>query len=312
MFAPNRAIKCFFHAADLDGHSSAALVNLRFKHNIYNIGFSYDREILWDFIKPSDVVFLVDLSFKAENMIKMRNHVGIDKFVWIDHHQTAIEDSIQNGYDDILGLRREGLAGCELTWQFLYNENRDNKMPVAIRLLGRYDVWDFEDSMFAFCDHNPKDIIPFQYGMRAENTFLKSKDNDRVLKLWNSVITRPDYYKGIINSGKSIYKYLRKEWDINSKYSTWVVNFEGLRLITTSQPGINSAYFENIFDPDEHDACCRIGIVKDKYNVSLYGPPNGESKYDLSIIAKKYSGGGHKNACGYHCDLDHIINNFLK
>jgi nanoRNase/pAp phosphatase (c-di-AMP/oligoRNAs hydrolase) len=38
-----------------------------------------------------------------------------------------------------------------------------------------------------------------------------------------------------------------------------------------------------------------------KYNVSLYHSPHNK-QHDLSLIAVKYGGGGHKGACGFQAD----------
>jgi len=48
----------------------------------------------------------------------------------------------------------------------------------------------------------------------------------------------------------------------------------------------------------EHDACFGFNWTGKEWNVSLYHAP-GKEHHDLSLIAVKHGGGGHRGACGF-------------
>lgn len=49
--------------------------------------------------------------------------------------------------------------------------------------------------------------------------------------------------------------------------------------------------------------------LRDGYvDVSLYHSPHENKDYDLSKIAVKYGGGGHRGACGFRVSLKDAVN----
>ena len=165
---------CFYHKADLDGVCSGAIVK-HFVPDVELVGFDYGMEFPWDKVYPDGrnglkhTVFMVDVSLPPADM-KRLNEVA--DLVWIDHHKTAIA-AIQ---PRLPGLQIVGYAGCELAWLAFsalaagdtYPHLFDNLLakygstiPEAVRLLGRYDVWDKDNPDWA------SRILPFQYGVRT-------------------------------------------------------------------------------------------------------------------------------------------------
>ena len=77
------------------------------------------------------------------------------------------------------------------------------------------------------------------------------------------------------------------------------LQWEGLTFLACNHARFNSLLFTAGLT-QEHDAC--LGFNWDgknrQWHVSLYHAP-GREHHDLSAIAKKYGGGGHKGACGF-------------
>lgn len=142
----NKRILIIYHRVDFDGIFSGDIVKLSaldtFNHEPDLIGYNYGDDIPnISILKSYDKVILVDISFPPEYMkqlleIEMNTPNTI---IWIDHHVTAIDNSIKHGYDNLPGLRRNGTAACELTWEYFY---QDRPTPAIIQRLGAYDVWD--------------------------------------------------------------------------------------------------------------------------------------------------------------------------
>jgi oligoribonuclease NrnB/cAMP/cGMP phosphodiesterase (DHH superfamily) len=141
-------MKCFYHSSDLDGICSAAIVKYRYPEcELIAIDYDYNHHI-FDSVSVGETVFMVDFSALSEHMRYLKYHTD---FIWIDHHKTAIEKCSK--LEPIAGIREIGKAACELTWEYLFP---NKTMPEAVRLLGRYDVW----------DHSDPNTLPWQYGMR--------------------------------------------------------------------------------------------------------------------------------------------------
>lgn len=89
-------------------------------------------------------------------------------------------------------------AACELVWEHLFP---GEKTPEAVRLLGRYDVWDHTDE-------------PFQWGMRQHrNTWPENQE------LWNNLFDKEMHLIGTVATGKILLEYRDSE---NSKYCKFI------------------------------------------------------------------------------------------
>lgn len=141
-------IVCIYHCVDLDGWMSAAIVKHWFNYTVeipnvkgapintlQFIGYNYGQPI--PDLSEYDKVIMCDISFPIDEMEKLRQ-IYQDKFIWIDHHISAIKaaDERTNNYYE--GLRDTKFAACELTWQYFFP---NEPMPEIIRLLGRYDCF---------------------------------------------------------------------------------------------------------------------------------------------------------------------------
>jgi oligoribonuclease NrnB/cAMP/cGMP phosphodiesterase (DHH superfamily) len=267
-------MKCFYHSADLDGHCSGAIVKMKYP-DCELIGINYGDEFPWDSIEPGEVVYMVDFSLQPDTAEQMRKLAGLADLNWIDHHKTAIGlESI----DHIKGLRKNGEAGCELTWQYCFP---DEKMPYSVKLLGRYDVWDHDSD-----EH----ILPFQYGMRLSETrpYLSEAQS-----LW--VVGWLD----VCNEGEVILTYQAQQDAIYAKATAFETELDGLKCIACNKMLTNSLSFKSVWDSEKYDAMIAFGYRKGHWTISLYTDKEG---VDVSTVAKERGGGGHKQAAGFQAD----------
>ena len=272
-------MKCFYHSSDLDGHCSGAIVRYRFPA-CELIPHNYGQPFPWETIAPGERVFLVDLSLQPfSDMIRLD---GLADLVWIDHHQSALKDAARCG-QILPGFRAIGRAGCELTWQELFPKK---DCPLAVRLLGRYDVWDHAD---------PR-TLPFQYGMRGEDTDPRSEP---ARTLWASLFEEnPFDFARIYHAGEAIYGYVLEE---NRKYvlsGAFETQFEGRPALALNRGLTNSQVFDALWDPEKYDLMVSFFWRKGSWTVSLF---TTREDVDCSALAKKYGGGGHAQAAGFQC-----------
>lgn len=269
-------MKCFYHSADLDGHCSGAIAKLRYP-DCELIPINYGDEFPWDNIVPGEGVIMVDFSLQPfDGMLRLASLVSL---TWIDHHASAIREYEERGLDALVVLD-SGRAACELFWAHLHP---GELVPTAVRLLGRYDVW----------DHSDERTLPFQYGLRLEDT------NPENQELWNNLFTWTESNETILSAGKTVLKYIGQA---NREYvnaCAFTTELDGLRCIAVNRMRTNSQVFDAIWDEDKHDAMLTFGWRNGRWTVSLY---TYKDDVDVSEITKARGGGGHKNAAGFQCD----------
>lgn len=271
-----------YHSRDLDGYSSGAIIKHRYPEAKL-IGFDYGQELNLESSDLGKPIIMSDVSMKMPDMVKLAEKSNW-QLTWIDHHRSAIKE-----YNDFVGenenfckaVLEDGVAACEGTWKYLFP---DKKIPRAIKLLSDYDVWNNKDK-----NKWENEILPFQFGMRM---------------ICNSAETFPTYLFNdneediidIIKAGNTILKYQAQVNESACK-AAFEYEFEGLRCICLNGGGFNSDVFKSVYDESKHDAMMpfKYDGKSNQWIFSLYGTKD----IDLSVIAKKWKGGGHAKACGF-------------
>jgi oligoribonuclease NrnB/cAMP/cGMP phosphodiesterase (DHH superfamily) len=273
-----------YHSADFDGIFCREIAQ-KFLIEPTLIGWNYGQPKVA--VEPNQLIYVLDLGLEC-----LDNPVDDPNIIWIDHHKTNIDKYPTT----IRGHRIDGVAACRLFWawcnnkttimpikeqfinRLIYNENE------AVRLAGEYDVWDKRD----------KDAEILQYGLRT-----LEPDWTKLLSL--NVVESVDELQRLLNVGTYSQMYAKK-CDANLVTSkSWLMQWEGLVFLCINTGIFNSLTFEALdVEGAIHDALLGFTYNGKYWTVSLY-----HSKYkkenDLSIIAKKYGGGGHKGACGFTC-----------
>jgi uncharacterized protein len=275
------------HHNDLDGRCSAAIVNRMAKLKAFmdiayegmtkGISITFHQMDYKDAVpgpwleelKDKDVI-IVDFSFKPE---LMETIVSLAKSVtWIDHHVTAKEYP----YQDLPGLRNfedKAMAGCELTWQYYFTHV---PMPAAVKIIGDYDKWALQ--------------IPES---KAFYEVMKTIDTDPHLQIWDELFDMDQAVLDTINSqGRAILAYRDQYCDGLCKSFGFETQIDGFNAYACNQFMFGSGGFGKRFK--EYPIC--IAFIYDglNYTVSLYS-----ETVDVSQIAHRYGGGGHKGAAGF-------------
>jgi len=322
-------IAIIYHDADFDGKLSNEVCRFHlgriYPHAaIHSYGWDYGRSIpevahnLCDEnnnpVGPQawseyDFIYIVDLSVD-ELMVRQELK---KKIVWIDHHKSAIEkwDHIGDA-NKLVGYRIDGVAACRLCWQWLSSDNgphgdprihaadvflpfkdhyvnRAVSEPDLIRLAGEYDIW----------DHRDPDTKALQFGLRA------CTDSELANLIDTQFRMTPEgdgWLVNVVAGGRMIKFYCDKQNDEYSRDYAHTIKLEGLTFcaLNIGQRG-NSDLVRGGIKP-EHDAIFAWRYTGKEVLVSLYHI-EGKTHHDLSLIAVKYGGGGHKGACGFRTTL---------
>lgn len=133
------------HHDDADGRCAAAVAAKYAKIKKQAVAFikmeygeAFDWELLATYDAAHDEVWVLDFSLPEADMDRMRR-LADGRFVWIDHHYTAIEKL--DAFKDVRGTRQTGRAACLLTWEYC---DFGYQPPLALRLIADRDVWAFE------------------------------------------------------------------------------------------------------------------------------------------------------------------------
>lgn len=279
-------MKCFYHSADLDGACAGAIVKM--KHpECELLPINYGDPFPWESIEPQEVVYMVDFSLPLEEMHRLN---GSCRLIWIDHHKSALLAAVEAQFIAWEGQKTvSGRAGCELTWEFCYPAT---PVPLAVELLGRYDVWDQSDPQ-----RWAEEILPFQYGMRNHPDTSPANQ-----VLWAWVINKGfAAVAGVTLTGRTLLEYEGRQNAMYARTCAFDTEIDGLRAVAVNKGLCNALLFAEVYDPERHDVMCSFYQGKDRHwKVSLYAE---KPEVDVSVLAKARGGGGHKGAAGFRCEV---------
>lgn len=276
-----------YHSADFDGIGSREVFKYQFPEipDENYIGWDFGNQPL-EFPDDGRTVIVVDLNpGDVFGEIPTKKNIP-DNLIWIDHHISAI-NSHPTG---IKGVRIDGVAACRLAWQWCkgfkaHLDSLPNKEayvertlvePLLFRLLGEFDIWDKRD---------PR-AEALQMGLRSV------EDID-----WKELIENPTLVNRLVEVGKNSGIY-RDNIDEMMMSKSFMVEFEGLLFLALNGRGNSLTFKSRDLEELGHDALMMFYFDGSKWTTSLYHA-NHNKEVDLSVIAKKHGGGGHKGACGF-------------
>lgn len=265
------------HHNDSDGLCAGFLAGyFERQHGEENIRFvcadyEMDPGKIIDAIAPGETVYVLDWSFKPSDW--MRVLMRTPNVVWIDHHATAIEAC---KHLDIPGLRVVGKCGALLTWEYL---SKGKPVPEFVRLVNDWDIWAHKYGLRT---------RHFQAGLKMIDT---SPDSVEWLKMFGA-----DRLDKICEMGKIAYE---SEQAFNAAYLKqcgYTRNFAGKECLVLNRAKANSDVAGEQLS--KHDCFVTWYYNGTRYVVSMY---TAKIDVDVSEIAVKYGGGGHKQAAGFNC-----------
>ncbi len=237
-------------------------------------------------------VLMVDFSYKRPVLEKMMSYAR--DITILDHHKTAQADletyAIFNpvtaaNIDEVLAATQPGLgpiraefdmnrSGAMMAWQFLFP---DSLIPMFIELIQDRDLWKFK----------------FGEDTKKFSAALRTYPMD--FKVWDKLIAG---WGGLVSDGESI---LRAHNANIAKFLADVYedNIGGHRVPVVNVPyhyASDTAHAMLQKFPDAPFTACwfRRGDGMIQYSLR-----SEDSRMDVSEIAKKFGGGGHRNAAGY-------------
>lgn len=274
------------HHNDLDGQCGAAVIYWHHKgqlmpfHEQYVepicIETSYGNILPWDSIEKGEKVYIVDYSLKPPAMEKLMSIT--EDITWIDHHKTAAEYVYSKQVKGLVDASNN-YAGCELAWQYLHDVD---PQPFAVSFVGDIDKWAWKLS----------DSEHFYEGARLFKLYDPTNPTWEVLLMDDDHAL--DMTQEVIKAGETCLEYRKIILEQYFKDYGFECEFEGLNCLAVGMRSFGSKAFGDLYDNGEYDAYITFEYDGAKWIYTL-----NSQTVDVSEIAKRYGGGGHKSSSGF-------------
>lgn len=304
-------MKCFYHN-DLDGRAAAfcvyGWVGISDRYNVDFIPINYGKPFPFDTIRPSEQIWIVDFSISPEEMVRL---LEITKDVtWIDHHKTAIEKYAVFPFP-IRGIRKDGEAGCVLTWKYIHwwtyrGEGEENflrgplrglEVPRCIELVGDRDIWAWkfgEDTKLfhaAAQAHDTKPNSDFWWNCMECETDPSAGPGNMAARERGE-----EFWRDLMKEGAAIERYREQYYADYCAELSFPTEIDGHEALAMNVARVGSEAFGGDAAFKAWKILMPFYFDGKQFTVSLYS-----KDIDVSEIAKKYGGGGHKGAAGFQC-----------
>ncbi len=276
---------CIYHGHCDDGFAAAWAARKAFVPGFFEFYPGVYQQ------QPPDVtgrhVLLVDFSYKRPVLLEMAAKART--IVILDHHKTAAEDLsgfrepapfvewrngdtplIESSDAPIAALFDMGRSGAGLTWDFFA---KGKPRPDFIDYIEDRDLW--------------RKALP---GGDEFTIALRSYPQD--FEVWDGLVRAGA--NALIAEGKSIQRYyrLRVEELKRSAYEAWI---DGYHCWIANAPYFAASEVAGELAEKTGFGACYFEVEKDRFQYSL----RARGDFDVSEVAKKFGGGGHKGAAGF-------------
>lgn len=260
---------CIYHANCADGFSAATVVNLAIGNTVtFHPGIYQDP--------PPDVtgkdVIMVDFSYKRPVLLEMASQAK--SILVLDHHLSAEKDLVDlpANVTTIFNMEK---CGAMLTWEHFFP---DKDPPPVLLHIQDYDLW-------RFALPNTKEISTAIYSYPYE------------FSIWKKLLfEEPD---SLIHEGSIIRKNNLRQIREFIAVAAHETTIAGYRVITVNAPYQWSSTIGDILDEGEPFVASYYDTAKGR----IYSLRSAEDGVDVSEIAAKLGGGGHKHAAGFRIDF---------
>lgn len=258
---------------DLDGFSAAYAAWKKFGDEAEYVPVGYET-------KPADIsnreVYILDFCYEKKDIDELARNGN--KITIIDHHKSK-EAIIKSVHDHLYDISR---SGAVLSWNYFHP---NKPVPKILQYVQDYDLWQFK--------------LLF-----AEEITARLEMSELDFNVWDKMAADFETEKGLekyIEEGKAALKYknyLIREISGNAENAV----FEGYSALVVNSAELKSEIGNFLVKNNKAD----VGIIwhfqNGSISVSLRSSEERDD-IDVSVLAEKYGGGGHKQAAGFGFDV---------
>lgn len=295
-----------YHDHCTDGFGAAFAAWCKLGDDAEYLPMSYGSDDpLRDVIFEGRTVYVLDFSFDKMTTESLLDECAM--FVWLDHHKSAFEmwtGSHTDSFTQTEVIPASGAkpitchiyldqhrSGAMLAWEYFHPEKT---VPDLIKYIDDRDRWVFKYDQNSRALHAGLGHYGFNFRDWADLVPSMGGSSDALSRVIRNGHTILNVYARQIGDRVKV----AAKCDINGMY-----------------PGlaVNSPIHQSEIGNELAKASCTFGLVwyfdssTKRANVSL----RSIGGYDVSVIAKQFGGGGHRNAAGFNIDMSTLLD-FLK
>jgi len=257
----------FYHVKDNDGLGSAWVAWKKFKDKADYFGIDYHSEPKFDY--RDKTIYFLDIHPSDDIASTLRQNKN--RLILVDHHLST--EQVLSLYDEYRFDINHSAA--VLSWKYFFPQK---PVPKILTYIEDIDIWRHQ--------------IPFS---REIDTIIDVYATD--FKQWDKLakeIERPLKRKKYITIGQIITSYQDKLIDkIVNKAK--LVKFEGYTVFAVNSPILISEVGNALVKKQPP-----LAIVWSEINHAIWFSLRSDDSCDVSKIAEKYGGGGHKGAAAFY------------
>jgi len=270
----SKNVVVLFHAECPDGFGAAWAAWKKFGDEALYIPVHHNSEI------PKGVegkdVYTVDFSYKEDVTKSLLNQVK--SLTIIDHH-ISNKDIVKLAHDHVFDVNH---SGAVLSWQYFHP---DKPVPLLLKYVEDIDIWKLE--------------LPY---IKEIGEFLELVEFD--FNLWSKVASEfenKETFHKYLDQGVILYKKLEKSVH-KSVNNARKIEFEGYECYLVNTASYVSATLHALVGEMPP-----IAIAWSQRGDRMIFSLRSDGTVDVSELAKKYGGGGHKNAAGFSWKDDSFL-----
>jgi len=254
---------------DKDGQGAAYSAWKKFGDKAKYISVQYGENI--PLMPGATEVYIVDFSYSREILNELGDNV--EKVVVLDHHKTAQKELEQLCHPKVDVHYDMTKSGAMIAWEYFVGTSA----PDLIKYIQDRDLWLFKlDNSIAVHEF----LCSFSYSPALWDFFVTGLSIDHIVAEGKVILRARD---------KAVKSICRNAFD-------WT-DPDGHKVKKVNSSLYQSEVGHYLLDkyPDIDYACIFSNVDGEKIVHSL----RSRGEFDVSAIAKKNGGGGHKNAAGY-------------
>ena len=272
-----------YHANCTDGTGSKYAAWVLFQDKAEYIPVQYGKPV--PEMDPGSKIYIVDFSYPKDVLEQLRS---VHKLVMVlDPHKTAQAD-LEGVKDCVFDMTK---SGCVMTWEYFH---KNEKVPELLLDIQDRDLWKFK-----------------RKNSKAVHAGLKLLRNQ--MSEWDLAATDSGHYVNLVVKGETLLEAQDLQVESYVKNKIKIINFQGYKVGITNATDLASEIGNAIcLDKKLGVDFALIYCITSDNEVLCSLRSDGDM--DVSAIAKKFGGGGHKNASGFVISigtLSKLLDNLL-
>ncbi|OGN32900.1 MAG: hypothetical protein A3I39_00540 [Candidatus Yanofskybacteria bacterium RIFCSPLOWO2_02_FULL_47_9b] len=262
-----KKILVFYHGGCWDGFTAAWVAHKKFGDEAEYIAADFNQV---PDVKGKDI-YMVDISV-SDHPEDIKKLLESNRVVLIDHHVTR-QNLIPLFKESHFALDR---SGAMLTWEYFYPGQQP---PMLIEYVQDEDLWNWK--------------VPF-----SNNIMTAVRLNELTFQNWDRIamdLEDEEKKNQYIEKGKLLNDYFNSLCDSLIEDMTILVDFEGHKIYAINVPHMFASVIGHMLAKKSGTFAIMWRLEPDGVHASM----RSVEDFDVSVIAKKYGGGGHKNAASF-------------